>query len=156
MRFTAMFRYGLRALAVLADHYDQRPVSAKEISEMEGISAPFLEQLLANLRRHGLISGVRGPGGGFRLAIPPSEIAVSQIVEALEGPVYVSSCLRGDCEEPSESICERFDNCPVVPILRRIETEINRVLSSYRLSDVRTLFEQERTEPPKSPAEGGG
>jgi Rrf2 family transcriptional regulator, cysteine metabolism repressor len=151
MRFTAMFRYGLRALAVLADNYEQRPVSAKEISGMEDISAPFLEQLLASLRRHGLISGVRGPGGGFKLAKPPHEIAVSDIVEALEGPVYVSSCLHGDCENPADTACEKYDDCTVVPILRRIEIELNNVLSSYRLSDVRALFEQEKLDD-----EGGG
>ncbi|MDD3642373.1 MAG: Rrf2 family transcriptional regulator [Candidatus Krumholzibacteria bacterium] len=155
MRFTAMFRYGLRALAVLADNFDQRPVSAKEISESEDISAPFLEQLLANLRRHGLISGVRGPGGGFRLAKPPGEIAVSEIVEALEGPVYVSSCLHGNCAEQTETACERLDDCTVVPILKRIEAEINGVLSSYRLSDVRALFEREKHSPREGGSSGG-
>lgn len=153
MRFTAMFRYGLRALSVLADNFEQRPVSAKEISEKEEISAPFLEQLLANLRRHGMISGVRGPGGGFMLAKAPGEITVGDIVEALEGPVYVSSCLQGNCQESSEEPCERLEDCAVVPILRRIETEINGVLTSYRLSDVRTLFEQEKG---TAPAERGG
>lgn len=156
MRFTAMFRYGLRALAVLADNYEQRPVSAKEISEQEDISAPFLEQLLANLRRHGLISGVRGPGGGFRLAVPPGEIAVSDIVEALEGPVYVSSCLQGNCAEPSDTPCARIEDCTVVPLLRLIETEINKVLSSYRLSDVRALFEKEQRISPDGMTDGGG
>jgi Rrf2 family protein len=146
-----MFRYGLRALAVLADNYEVRPVSAKEISGLEDISAPFLEQLLASLRRHGLISGVRGPGGGFKLAKAPGEITVSDIVEALEGPVYVSSCLHGNCENPADTPCEKFDDCTVVPLLRRIETELNTVLSSYRLSDVRELFDMEKQDP-----DGGG
>lgn len=71
MRFTAMFRYGLRALSILADNFEQRPVSAREISRSEDISAAFLEQLLATLRQNGIVNGVRGPGGGFRLSRPP-------------------------------------------------------------------------------------
>jgi DNA-binding IscR family transcriptional regulator len=98
---------------------------------------------------------VRGPGGGFRLAVSPSEIAVSDIVEALEGPVYVSNCLHGDCAEPSDTACEKYDDCTVVPILRRLENEINGVLSSYRLSDVRILFEREKRDPPEGPKGGG-
>lgn len=96
MRFTAMFRYGLRALAVMSERYGQQPVSAKEISELEDISPSFLEQLLAHLRRHKIIVGVRGPGGGFRLKRPAEEILISDVVEALEGSFYVSSCLSED------------------------------------------------------------
>jgi len=137
MRFTSMFRYGLRALTVLSDHYGERPVSAKEISEMEDISPSFLEQLLAHLRRHGIISGTRGPGGGFMLTRQPEEILIKEVVEALEGPFYVSSCLKGDCNETSESACERFEFCSVVGILGDLERDINGVLSSYRLSDIK-------------------
>ncbi|RKZ06496.1 hypothetical protein DRQ05_04670, partial [bacterium] len=58
-----MFRYGMRALAVLVENYGQGKVSAKEISESEGISLSFLEQLLAKLRKKGIVKGTRGPGG---------------------------------------------------------------------------------------------
>jgi Rrf2 family protein len=144
MRFTAMFRYGLRALAVMSDRYGGQPVSAKEISEREDISSSFLEQLLAHLRRHDLIVGVRGPGGGFRLKRPPEEIRIADVVEALEGPFYVSSCLSGDSERDLEIPCDKFDDCTVVPILKRLETDITNVLSSYSLSDIQMLFDQEK------------
>jgi Rrf2 family cysteine metabolism transcriptional repressor len=144
MRFTAMFRYGLRALSVLADSYGELPVSAKEISEREDISPSFLEQLLAHLRRHDIISGIRGPGGGFKLKKPPDEIKIVDVVEALEGPFYTSSCLSGNCEQELENPCERFDDCHVVPILKHLESDINGVLSSYKLSDIRTLFDEEK------------
>ena len=144
MRFTAMFRYGIRALAVMSERYGEQPVSAKEISELEDISPSFLEQLLAHLRRHDIIVGVRGPGGGFRLKKPPEEILVSDIVEALEGSFYVSSCLNGNCEGKRGNPCERFDDCVVVPMLKRLEGDITNVLSSYTLADIKTLFDKEK------------
>ncbi len=145
MRFTAMFRYGLRALAVMSERYGGQPVSAKEISELEDISSSFLEQLLAHLRRHDIIVGVRGPGGGFRLKRPPEEIKIGDVVEALEGHFYVASCLSGDCEGEQEVPCEKFDDCVVVPMLKQLEGDITKVLSSYNLSDIRKLFDMEKT-----------
>ena len=135
MRFTSMFRYGLRALAVLAENYGERPVSAKEISAKEDISSSFLEQLLAQLRRNGVIEGVRGPGGGFKLRKHPSEIPISEIVEALEGPVLVAKCISSD-GNPEER-CDRYEECTAVPILKNLERDFSRVLGSYTLSDVR-------------------
>lgn len=146
MRFTAMFRYGLRALAVMSERYGQQPVSAKEISEMEDISSSFLEQLLAHLRRHDIIVGVRGPGGGFRLKRPPEEIKISEVVEALEGSFYVASCLSRNCEGKQVDPCDKFDDCVVVPILKRLERDIATVLSSYTLSDIKALFDEETTD----------
>ena len=141
-----MFRYGLRALAVMSERYGGQPVSAKEISELEDISSSFLEQLLAHLRRHDIIVGVRGPGGGFRLNRPPGEIKIGDVVEALEGPFYVASCLSGDGEEDQEIPCDKFEDCVVVPILKKLEGEISSVLSSYTLSDIQTLFDKEKAD----------
>ncbi len=146
MRFTAMFRYGLRALAVMSERYGGQPVSAKEISEKEDISSSFLEQLLAHLRRHEIIVGVRGPGGGFRLKRPPEEIKIGDVVEALEGPFYVASCLNGDCEGENENPCDKFEDCTVVPMLKKLEGDISNVLSSYNLSDIQGLFDMEKAD----------
>ncbi|MCK4548612.1 MAG: Rrf2 family transcriptional regulator [Candidatus Krumholzibacteria bacterium] len=146
MRLTAMFRYGLRALAVMSERYGKQPVSAKEISELEGISPSFLEQLLAHLRRHDIIVGVRGPGGGFRLKRPPEEIKISDIVEALEGSFYVASCLSGNCEGEKQNPCDKFEDCVVVPILKKLEEDISSVISSYNLSDIKTLYDKEKND----------
>ena len=136
MRFTSMFRYGLRALAVLAENYGKAPVSAKQISEQEDISPSFLEQLMAQLRRKSIIKGVRGPGGGFQLVRHPSRIRISEVVEALEGPVLVSKCI-GPNDDLSLEKCERYEDCPVVPLLKNLERDLTKVLKSYRLSDMR-------------------
>jgi Rrf2 family cysteine metabolism transcriptional repressor len=135
MKFTSMFRYGLRALAVLAENYGDSPVSAKDISAKEGISPSFLEQLMAQLRRSGIIEGVRGPGGGFRLRRHPSEILISEVVEALEGPVLVAKCISCD-GHPSVERCEKYDNCSAVQLLENLERDFTTILSKYSLSDL--------------------
>jgi len=130
-----MFRYGMRALAVLAENYKKRPVSAKEISQKEEMSLSFLEQLLARLRKHGVIKGTRGPGGGFVLTRPPSRIKVSDVVEALEGPVFLSKCL-GALDLKEDGPCGKIEHCPVYPLLKKIERDFRKVLSSYNLSEI--------------------
>ncbi len=82
-----------------------------------------------------MIEGVRGPGGGFKLRKHPSEIPISEIVEALEGPVLVAKCISGD-GNPEER-CARYEECTAVPILQNLERDFSRVLGSYTLSDVR-------------------
>lgn len=136
MRFTSMFRYGIRALSILAAHYGTGPISARELSERENLSPSFLEQLLAQLRRKGIVRGIRGPGGGFMLTKHPSKIRVSDIMEALEGPVCVSRCLRPSTD-PAAEICERFDDCPAVSLLKKLDRDIVKVLKGYKLSDLR-------------------
>ena len=135
MKFTSMFRYGLRALAILTESYGDGPVSAKEISQKEGISPSFLEQLMAQLRKSGIIEGVRGPGGGFKLRKHPSEILISDVVEALEGPVLVAKCLC--CEgNPNVEQCDKYDDCSAVPLLENLERDFSAILSKYSLSDL--------------------
>ena len=137
MKFTSMFRYGLRALAVLTESYGDGPVSAKEISQKEDISPSFLEQLMAQLRKSGIIEGVRGPGGGFKLRKHPSEILISDVVEALEGPVLVAKCLCCD-GNPDIEQCARYDDCSAVPLMEDLERDFSAILSKYSLSDLGT------------------
>ena len=136
MRFTSMFRYGLRALSILAGNYGKGPISARELSERENLSPSFLEQLLAQLRRNGIVKGIRGPGGGFMLTKHPSKIKINDIMEALEGPVCVSRCLRPSTDPKAER-CERFGQCPAVPLLKKLDRDIGRVLNAYKLSDIK-------------------
>ncbi|UCF05391.1 MAG: Rrf2 family transcriptional regulator [bacterium] len=137
MRFTSMFRYGLRALAVLVDNYGKGPISAKEISKHEEISPSFLEQLLAQLRRSGIVDGIRGPGGGFKLTKAPSKILICDVVEALEGPVCASKCLMPE-DDPSNEQCEKLESCSIVPLLKKLENDIIDVFCSYSLADLKS------------------
>ncbi len=100
MRLSTKGRYAVTAMMDLALHDQQGPVTLAEISQCQGISLSYLEQLFAKLRKHGLVEGVRGPGGGYRLARCPSAITVADIISAVDERLDATRCEgRGDCHE---------------------------------------------------------
>ncbi len=87
MRISSKGEYGLRALFDLALHYGQGPVRSRDIAERQAIDENYLNQLLIQLRRAGLVQSLRGPQGGHLLARSPNEISLLEALQALEGPV---------------------------------------------------------------------
>ena len=87
MKLSTKGRYAMVALADLAQESGEKLVPLSEMSRRQDISLPYLEQLVVKLRRANLVESVRGPGGGYRLARPPSEIRVSDILEAVDETV---------------------------------------------------------------------
>ena len=99
MKLSTKGRYGVTAMMDLAINDETGPVTLADISQCQGISLSYLEQLFAKLRKHGLVDGVRGPGGGYRLARPANEISVAQIIMAVDEQVDVTRCKgQGDCQ----------------------------------------------------------
>lgn len=99
MRLTTKGRYAVTAMLDLALHEDQGPITLADISQRQGVSVSYLEQLFAKLRRARLVESVRGPGGGYRLAGGPGVINVAQIVEAVNDSMDATRCLgKGDCQ----------------------------------------------------------
>lgn len=92
MRLSTKGRYAVTAMMDLAIHNRSGPVTLAEISESQDISLSYLEQLFAKLRRNGLVEGVRGPGGGYRLAKAPGEITVADIIGAVDEVVDATRC----------------------------------------------------------------
>ncbi len=100
MRLTAKGRYAVTAMLDLAVHRTEGPISLADISRRQGISLSYLEQLFAKLRRHNLVSSVRGPGGGYLLQRDPSEIFVAEIVDSVDENVDATKCSgRADCQQ---------------------------------------------------------
>ena len=100
MKLSTKGRYSVTAMLDLAIHDKAGPVTLGDISQCQGISLSYLEQLFSNLRKAGLVKGVRGPGGGYRLAKPASEISIAQIVRAVDEKVDVTNCNgEGDCQD---------------------------------------------------------
>ena len=98
MRLTTKGRYSVTAMLDLAIHDKAGPVTLADISQCQGISLSYLEQLFAKLRKSGLVKGVRGPGGGYRLARPASEISIAEIVCSVDENVDVTHCKgEGNC-----------------------------------------------------------
>ena len=98
MRLTTKGRYAVTAMLDLALHAQHGPVSLADISERQGISLSYLEQLFAKLRRGNLVSSVRGPGGGYQLSREKATIQVAQVIDAVNESVDATRCQGlGDC-----------------------------------------------------------
>jgi Rrf2 family iron-sulfur cluster assembly transcriptional regulator len=100
MRLTTKGRYAVTAMLDLALHARHEPVSLADISDRQSISVSYLEQLFAKLRKQGLVSSVRGPGGGYQLARDGGEICIAEIIDAVDESVDATRCGgKGDCQQ---------------------------------------------------------
>jgi Rrf2 family iron-sulfur cluster assembly transcriptional regulator len=100
MRLTTKGRYAVTAMLDLALHATEGPVPLADISQRQGISLSYLEQLFSKLRKQGLVNSARGPGGGYQLSREASAINVASIVTAIDEKIDVTRCGgRGDCDE---------------------------------------------------------
>ena len=99
MRLSTKGRYGVTAMMDLAIHDGVGPVTLADISQCQGISLSYLEQLFSKLRKSGLVAGVRGPGGGYKLSRSPDSITVAEIIQAVDERVDITNCGgAGDCQ----------------------------------------------------------
>lgn len=131
MRLTAKSEYGLLAMIDLACRVDVGPVSAREISDRQGIPAKYLEQLFVGLRKAGLVGAVRGARGGFALERPASDITVLDVVEALEGSLRPTVCDGGRA-----ALCGRGDSCAASNVWDRATQAVREVLGSTTLESL--------------------
>lgn len=123
--------YGIRAMLELAKQYGRGPVQSHDIATNQDIPEPYLNQLLTQLRKAGLITSRRGPGGGHCLARPANEITVAELITALEGSLWPSE----DGTEPRRS-CHSLQE-----LLQELYQQTEQVLRSCSLAD---LLERER------------
>lgn len=100
MKLSTKGRYAVTAMMDIAMHDHIRPVTLAGISECQDISLSYLEQLFAKLRKASLVQGVRGPGGGYRLARPATEISVAHIIKAVDENLDMTKCGgSADCND---------------------------------------------------------
>jgi Rrf2 family iron-sulfur cluster assembly transcriptional regulator len=99
MRLTSKGRYAVTAMLDVTIHASHGPVSLADISERQGISLSYLEQLFSKLRKYGLVISIRGPGGGYRLGRCSAEIAVADVIIAVNENVDATKCQgKGNCQ----------------------------------------------------------
>jgi Rrf2 family protein len=111
MFFTTVCEYAIRALTHLAVYGNDRPIQVKEIAEAERIPRHFLAKILNQLTYKGLVRALRGPGGGFLLTMPPDELYVKDIVEAIDGfDAIRRRCVLGLDECQDEEPCPLHDS----------------------------------------------
>ncbi len=100
MRLSTKGRYAVTAMLDLALHHDVGPVALTDIAETQHISVSYLEQLFARLRKNGLVEGMRGPGGGYRLSRPAGEITIAQVIAAVDEQIDMTRCAgKEDCQD---------------------------------------------------------
>ncbi len=124
-------RYGLKMMLELALGYGQGSMPLTKIAEKQSLSPTYLEQLIAPLRKNGLVKGIRGAQGGYVLIKKPEEITVGQIIRILEGPLAPAECLLEDDYE-----CVKADNCATRIIWEKISESIDSVIDSITLKDM--------------------
>lgn len=132
MKLSTKGRYGLRAMVDLVVHSREEPVSIASIAARQSISERYLEQLIAKLRRAGLVSSVRGAAGGYIPSRKAEEISVGDVLRALEGNLDPVDC-PGLAEENG---CGGADVCVTKYVWKRINDSINRTVDEIKISDL--------------------
>ncbi|WP_432450123.1 Rrf2 family transcriptional regulator [Aliiroseovarius marinus] len=132
MKLSTKGRYAMVALADLAMQDQQALLSLTDLSKRQDISLPYLEQLFVKLRRAGLVDSVRGPGGGYKLARPASEIRVSEILEAVDETVSAMHKGAGASGASSGSRAQSMTN----RLWEGLSAHVYVFLHQTRLSDV--------------------
>ena len=129
MKLSTKGRYGVKAMVELAIHYGDSPLSIKAISQRQGISEYYLEQLFSPLRKAKLINSIRGAQGGYILGREPKEIKVSDIMYVLEGPIEIADCIEGVA-------CNNIDCCATRLLWTKIKNSIDEVMEGVTLQDI--------------------
>ena len=131
MKLSTKGRYGLRALIDLARYSEVEPVSINSIAERQGISERYLEQLMAMLKKAGLVKSIRGAGGGYVLAKEQKDITVGDVLRALEGNLNPVEC-SGFVEEG----CEAAGGCVTKYVWQKINDSINQTVDEIKLNQL--------------------
>ena len=132
MKLSTKGQYGLKAMYDLALNYGSEPISLKSIAERQEISEYYLEQLMAILRKAGLVRSVRGAYGGYMLTRDPSEITVGDVLRALEGPIGIVDCVL----EQDAIKCLKYENCISRIVWEKIRDSIIKTIDSITLLDM--------------------
>ena len=131
MMISTRGRYALRVMIDLAENSDGSYLAMKEVAQRQGVSLKYLERILPLLVDGGLVEGLRGKGGGYRLTRDPEEYPIGEILRLTEGDLAPVACL-----EKGASPCERTANCQTLPLWKELDTLVNGFLDSKTLADL--------------------
>ncbi|MDH5435792.1 MAG: Fe-S cluster assembly transcriptional regulator IscR, partial [Gammaproteobacteria bacterium] len=128
-RLTTKGRYAVTAMLDLAIHYGQGPITLSDISQRQGISLSYLEQLFSRLRKQGLVDSARGPGGGYRLSREAADISIVEVINAVDEKVDVTKCA-------GEGNCQDNDRCLTHELWMDLSTQIHDFLGGITLGNL--------------------
>ena len=135
MKLSTKGRYGVVAMYDLAMHTGKGPISLKSVAERQKISEHYLEQLMGQLRKAGLVKSTRGAQGGYVLTKQPDDITVGDIIRVMEGPIAPVDCLLNN-DPQSESYCQKREKCVTRNVWQKVGESIASVLDSITLLDL--------------------
>jgi len=144
MRLSTKGRYAVTAMLDLAMHHNQGPITLAAISEEQGISLAYLEQLFARLRRAGLVDGVRGPGGGYSLSQQPEMISIADVITAIGEGIDTTLC-------QGEENCQEGERCLTHELWDKLGKEIFNFMDSITLAGFLESQQERRKDSQKSP-----
>lgn len=124
-------RYALRVMVDLAEHGGDGYVSMRDVARRQEISDKYAGQIMTLLSRAGLVDGVTGKGGGYRLTRPTADYSVGEILRLTEGSLAPVTCLEG-----AENPCPRAGECTTLPMWQKLDDLINTYLDGVSLSDL--------------------
>ena len=130
LKLTKKADYGLMALKYLAEHPDTAALSAKDIADAYGIPAQLLAKILQQLTRKGLLKSHAGMNGGYALSKPAGSISAYEVILAIDGPFFITSCTKG------AKGCELTPSCTIKEPLARVNETIAGVLKSISILDL--------------------
>lgn len=127
-------QYAFHALTYLAENQDKGPVLISEISEERKISLKFLENILLELKKSGVLGSKKGKGGGYYLIKPPEEIGLAKIIRMLDGPIALLPCVSLNYYEKCENCQEEI--CGLNVVMSEVRDNTLKVLENKSLKDV--------------------
>ena len=131
MMISTKGRYALRVLIDMAEHQAQGYVPLKEIAARQEISEKYLESIVKTLVQAGILTGLRGKGGGYRLGVSPEQCTVERILTLMEGTLAPVACL--DKDSPP---CKRMVGCRTLPLWQGLDQVITEYLDKFTLEDL--------------------
>ena len=131
MMISTKGRYILRVMIDLAEHENGDYIPMKEVAERQGISLKYLERILPALAKNGMIEGVHGKGGGYKLTRAPADYRVGDILRLTEGDLAPVACLGAGAAP-----CRRTAECRTLPLWQKLNGVINDCLDSVTLADL--------------------
>ena len=126
----------------MAIYQNSGPITLNSIAERQGLSEGYLEQLMAPLKKSGIVKSIRGAQGGYILAKQPKDITTGEVIRALEGPIAPVACVSEDFPEE----CDRAEGCVTRMVWARVRDSIAGALDSLTLQD---LVEESRKQTEK-------
>jgi Rrf2 family cysteine metabolism transcriptional repressor len=132
MRLSTKGEYASRAMLELSLHYEKKPLHIRDISKAQDIPQRFLEQILLQLKRAGLLRSRKGPEGGYSLAKPPGEINVAEVIRAMDGPLAPIDCVSVTAYE----VCPHERTCSLKGLWKEVRDAIAEILERTTFADL--------------------